>query len=29
MTKARSIALSARSGGLDDFNGGPERGVYT
>ena len=29
MTKARSAALSARSDGLDDINGGPECGVYT
>src|SRR6516225_5264973 len=29
MTKARSAALSARSDGLDDVNGGPECGVYT
>src|SRR5580700_1540121 len=29
MTKALSTALSARSSGLDDGNGGPECGVYT
>src|ERR1700722_13974983 len=29
MTKARSAALSARSDGLDDVDGGPECGVYT
>ena len=28
MTKARSAALSARSDGLDDVDGGPECGVY-
>jgi hypothetical protein len=28
MTKARSAALSARSDGLDDFDSGPECGVY-
>ena len=29
MTKAQSTAPSARSGGLDDLNSGPECGVYT
>src|ERR1700687_1716129 len=29
MTKALSAALSARSSGLDDGDGGPEGGVYT
>ena len=29
MTKTLLTALSARSSGLDDGNGGPERGVYT
>ena len=29
MTKALSTALSARSNGLDDIDGGPERRVYT
>ena len=29
MTKALSTALSARSDGFDDIDGGPERGVYT
>jgi hypothetical protein len=28
MTKARSAALSARSDGFDDFDSGPECGVY-
>jgi hypothetical protein len=29
MTKTLLTALSARSSGLDDGNGGPECGVYT
>src|ERR1700733_1309512 len=29
MTKALSTSLSARSNGLDDIDGGPERRVYT
>jgi hypothetical protein len=29
MTKAPSMALSARSNGLDNIDGSPERGVYT
>jgi hypothetical protein len=29
MTKTLLAALSARSSGLDDGNGGPECGVYT
>jgi len=29
MMKAPSTALSARSNGLDNIDGGPERGVYT
>jgi hypothetical protein len=29
MTKAPSTALSARSNGLDNIDGSPERGVYT
>jgi hypothetical protein len=29
MTKAPSTALPARSNGLDNIDGSPERGVYT